>query len=318
MTALLLDIQPGDEVIIPSFTFVSSANAFVLFGAVPVFVDIRKDTLNIDENLIESAITEKTKAIVVVHYGGIACEMEKILEISSRYGVVVVEDNAHGLFGAYRGRPLGSFGAFATLSFHQTKNISCGEGGALVINDARYLERAEIIREKGTNRSQFFKGQVDKYTWVDVGSSYLMSDILASILSNLVDDADAIQARRRNLWERYDTAIKSWSVRNSVRTPVVPFDCAQSWHLYYLIFPSGSERDRCLVYLNSMGVGAAFHYLPLHSSPAGIRFSREGSHCPVTEDVSSRLLRLPLFGDMTISEQDYVIETLQCWSVQIS
>ncbi|MEK7723398.1 MAG: dTDP-4-amino-4,6-dideoxygalactose transaminase, partial [Acidobacteriota bacterium] len=235
MSALLLDIKPGDEVIIPSFTFVSTVNAFVLRGAKPIFVDIRPDTLNIDENLIETLITSKTKAIVVVHYAGVACEMDKIMEVAQKYNLAVIEDNAHGLFGKYKGRFLGTIGQMATQSFHETKNITCGEGGALLINDPKFIDRAEIIREKGTNRSRFFRGQVDKYTWVDIGSSYLPSDILAAYLFAQLEAYQDIQNKRQQIWETYNKSLQGWAEINKIALPTVPAECEQAFHMFYLI-----------------------------------------------------------------------------------
>jgi len=311
MAALLLEIQPGDEVVAPSFTFVSTVNAFVLRGARPVFVDIRPDTLNLDERRIEAALTPRTRAIVAVHYGGVGCEMDALLELAGRRGVPVVEDNAHGLFGRYRGRCLGTFGALATQSFHETKNFSCGEGGALLINDPRYLERAEIVREKGTNRSRFFRGEVDKYTWVDLGSSYLPSDLLAAFLYAQLERREQIQGARRRLWERYDAELKEWAAANGVRQPLVPAHCEQAWHLYYLLMPSLEARQRLIAHLKARGILSVFHYLPLHLSPMGRRFGGRPGDCPVAEDASDRLLRLPFYNDMTAEEQARVIAAVR-------
>jgi dTDP-4-amino-4,6-dideoxygalactose transaminase len=310
MVALLLDIQPGDEIIVPSFTFVSTINAFVLWGARPVFVDIRPDTLNLNETLIEGLITRRTKAIVVVHYAGVGCEMDTILEIATRYGIAVVEDNAHGLFGTYKGQYLGTFGCLATQSFHETKNFTCGEGGALLINDPQYVERAEIIREKGTNRSRFFRGQVDKYTWVDVGSSYLPSDLLAAFLCAQLEKRDEIQAKRRRIWERYDERLRDWATMNGVRLPLVPAHCEQPYHMFYLILPSLEERQRLIAHLEARGILAVFHYLPLHLSPMGQRWGYQPGDCPVTEWVSDRLLRLPFYNDLAEQEQECVVQTI--------
>lgn len=307
MTALLLDLQPGDEVILPSFTFVSTANAYVLRGARPVFADVRPDTLNLDEGRLEALITPRTRAIVVVHYAGVACEMNTILAVAKRHGVQVVEDNAHGLFGAYRGRPLGSLGALATLSFHETKNITCGEGGALLINDKRYADRAEIIREKGTNRSRFFRGQVDKYSWVDVGSSYLPSELLAAFLFAQLEAREAIQGNRRRIWEGYREHLGAWAEANGVRLPVVPPECQQAYHMFYLLLPSLEARTRFIEHLKRSGILAVFHYLPLHLSDMGRRFGGKPGDCPVTEDASDRLVRLPFFHALTAEEQQDVI-----------
>jgi dTDP-4-amino-4,6-dideoxygalactose transaminase len=310
MSALLLNVRPGDEVIVPSFTFVSTANAFVLRGATPVFVDIRPDTLNLDERLLDRHITAKTRAIVPVHYAGVACEMDEICEVAQRRGVAVVEDNAHGLFGSYRGRPLGSFGVFATQSFHETKNIICGEGGALLVNDPDYVERAEIIREKGTNRSRFFRGHVDKYTWVDIGSSYVISDLLAAVLSSQLEARQQIQARRMALWQRYDAALADWCALHGVTRPTVPPHCIQPYHMYYILLPSLAARQRLIAHAKAREVHPVFHYLPLHTSPMGERFGARVGDCPVTEQTSDRLLRLPFFTGMTDEEQAKVIDTV--------
>lgn len=307
MTALLVDILPGDEVIVPSFTFVSTVNAFVLRAARPVFADIRADTLNLDEGLLEGLITSRTKAIVPVHYAGVACEMDAILEIAHRHNVAVIEDNAHGLFGTYRGKHLGTFGALATQSFHETKNFSCGEGGALLVNDPAYVERAEILREKGTNRSRFFRGQVDKYSWVDVGSSYLPSDLLAAVLCAQLEARDAVQERRRRLWERYDAALRSWAAAQGIQPPVVPAHCGQAYHMYYLLLPSLELRQALIGRLRERGILSVFHYLPLHLSEMGRRWGGVPGQCPVTEVLSDRLLRLPFYNSLTDGEQDEVI-----------
>lgn len=307
MAALLLDLGPGDEVVVPSFTFVSTVNAFVLRGVVPVFADVRPDTLNLDERLLERLVTARTKAIVPVHYAGVACELDSIVEFARQRGIVVVEDNAHGLFGTYRGRHLGTFGAIATLSFHETKNFSCGEGGALLINDAAFIERAEVIREKGTNRSRFFRGQVDKYSWVDVGSSYLPSDLNAAVLCAQLEACAAVQGARRRIWQRYDDALRPWAVRRGVRAPVVPAHCGQPFHMYYLLLPSLDQRQALIGRLRERGIQCVFHYLPLHLSEMGRRFGGAPGQCPVTEEVSDRLLRLPFFIALTEHEQDEVI-----------
>ncbi|GIL08928.1 MAG: dTDP-4-amino-4,6-dideoxygalactose transaminase [Chloroflexota bacterium] len=314
MAALLLNLQPGDEVIVPSFTFVSSVNAFVLRGARPVFVDIRPDTLNLDETQLERLITPRTRAVVVVHYAGVACEMDAINAIARRHGLAVIEDNAHGLFGRYKGRSLGTFGALATQSFHETKNISCGEGGALVINDAQYIERAEIIREKGTNRSQFFRGHVDKYTWVDIGSSYLPSDFLAALLYAQLEARDRIQASRRRIWERYAAELPAWAAAHGVRLPVIPPHCDQPYHIFYVIAPSLAFRQALMAHLKAHDILSVFHYLPLHQSVMGQQFGGQPGDCPVTEDLSDRLLRLPLYNDLTAAEQDRVIAAIQSFA----
>jgi dTDP-4-amino-4,6-dideoxygalactose transaminase len=309
MAALLLDCRPNDEVIIPSFTFVSTANAFALRGARLAFADIRPDTLNIDENRLESLITARTKAIVVVHYAGVACEMDSILAIASRHGVRVVEDNAHGLFARYKGTYTGKLGCLATLSFHETKNFTCGEGGALIVNDAQLLERALVIREKGTNRSRFFRGEVDKYTWVDLGSSYLPSDLLAAFLYAQLEARATIQAKRARIWNRYHESLAGWAAENDVKLPVVPPECEQAYHMFYMILPSLEHREFLISHLKEQSVLSVFHYAPLHLSEAGRQFASGPSDCPVAEEVSDRLLRLPFYTDLTESDQDKVIAT---------
>ena len=311
MAALLLDIKPGDEVIVPSFTFVSTANAFALRGAKPVFIDIRPDTLNFDEDLFESLITERTRAALPVHYAGVGCEMDVIMEIADRHGVAVVEDNAHGLFGKYRGRYLGTFGGLATQSFHETKNFNCGEGGALLINDERYIERAEVIREKGTNRSRFFRGLIDKYTWTDLGSSYLPSDLLAAILLAQFEARDRIQTSRRRLWERYRDELGDWAGTNGVSLPVVPPDREQPYHMFYLLLPDLDARQRLIAHLKGRGIMSVFHYVPLHLSDMGRSFGGYEGQCPVTESVSDRLLRLPFYAHLTEPDQARVIDALR-------
>jgi dTDP-4-amino-4,6-dideoxygalactose transaminase len=311
MAALLLEIKAGDEVIVPSFTFVSTVNAFVLRGAKPIFADIRPDTLNIDEQKLAPLISERTRAIVPVHYAGVGCEMDEILLLAGSAGVAVVEDNAHGLMGKYRGRNLGSFGAMATQSFHETKNVTCGEGGALLINDPKYIERAEIIREKGTNRSRFFRGQVDKYTWVDVGSSYLMSDVLAAFLFGQLEALQAIQAKREAVWRTYDDALRDWCREHRVGTPVIPEHCIQSYHMYYLLLPSLDVRQALMAHLRDRGILAVFHYLPLHLSDMGRTFGGREGACPVAEDVADRLLRLPFYNELSESDQASVIEAIK-------
>jgi dTDP-4-amino-4,6-dideoxygalactose transaminase len=310
MSALLLELKPGDEVIIPSFTFVSTVNAFVLRGAIPVFIDIRSDTLNLDETRLEELITDKTRAIVVVHYAGVGCEMDTILDIAARYNVPVVEDNAHGLFSKYNDRYLGTFGSFATQSFHETKNFTCGEGGALLINDPQYITRAEYIREKGTNRSRFFRGQVDKYTWIDIGSSYLPSEILAGYLLAQFEKRETIQDRRREIWERYHTRLEKLAHDHDVVLPIVPSHCKQSHHMYYILLPAVEVRQALISYLRSHGILAVFHYLPLHLSKMGEQFGGKPGDCPVTESISDRLLRLPFYFDLTQSQQEQVIQSV--------
>ncbi|MEO7716504.1 MAG: dTDP-4-amino-4,6-dideoxygalactose transaminase [Capsulimonas sp.] len=309
MGALLLDIQPGDEVIVPSFTFVSTVNAFVLRGATPVFCDIRPDTLNLNESILPTLITDRTKAIAPVHYAGVGCEMDAIMEIADTRGIAVVEDNAHGLFGKYKGRQLGTFGCLATQSFHETKNFSCGEGGALLINDRRYADRAEVLREKGTNRSQFFRGEVDKYSWVDVGSSYLPSDALAAFLLAQLEARDRIQERRRLIWQRYFDALGGWASNLGIQLPTVPPYCDQSWHMFYMLTPTPAERDALIALFRQNKILSVFHYLPLHTSTMGRKYGGNIGDCPVTESVSERLLRLPMYYDIFGPEQEYVIET---------
>jgi dTDP-4-amino-4,6-dideoxygalactose transaminase len=311
MSALLLNIQPGDEVIIPSFTFVSTVNAFVLRGARPVFIDVRPDTLNLDQAQLESLITPRTKAIVPVHYAGVGCEMDAIVQIAAKYAIPIVEDNAHGLFGKYKGRYLGTFGALATQSFHETKNFTCGEGGAILINDPQYIERAEILREKGTNRSRFFRGQVDKYTWVDVGSSYLLSDVLAGFLYAQLEAKEDIQVKRRGVWEYYFENLGDWAEANQVRLPTVPNYCDQPYHLFYFLVPSLEYRQALIAHLRSRNIQTAFHYQPLHLSDMGRQFGGKEGDCPVTEDVSDRLLRLPFYNDLTEADQALVVEAIK-------
>jgi len=311
MAALLLDIAPGDEVIMPSFTFASTANAFVLRGARPVFVDIRPDTLNIDENAIEATITPRTRAIIVVHYAGVGCEMDTICEVARRRGIAVIEDNAHGLFASYRGRQLGSLGVFATQSFHETKNVICGEGGALVINDASYVERAEVVREKGTNRSRFLRGLVDKYSWVGPGSSYLPSDVLAAFLFAQFETSGAIQQRRGHIWNRYNEELAGWCVEHNVARPTVPAYCRQAFHLFYMLLRSVGERDALIAYLREREIGAVFHYVPLHGSEYGVQLGYRAGDFPVSESCSQRLIRLPMFNDMSDSEIDCVIDAVR-------
>jgi dTDP-4-amino-4,6-dideoxygalactose transaminase len=313
MAALLLNLGPGDEVIVPAFTFPSALNAFVLRGARPVFADVRADTLNIDETQIDQRITEHTKAIFLVHYAGVGCEMDTVMPVARRHGIAVVEDNAHGLYGKYRGRYLGTFGQLATLSFHETKNFSCGEGGALLINDEQFNERAEILREKGTDRSRFFRGEVDKYTWVDVGSSYLPSDLLAAFLRAQLGHRDQIQSRRQQIWETYARELVSWAEANGVRLPIVPPECEQTYHMFYVIMPSFETRQALISHLAGLGILAVFHYLPLHLSPMGLRFGGRKRDCPVTEDLSDRLLRFPFFTGMSRSEQSWVIDATQAF-----
>jgi dTDP-4-amino-4,6-dideoxygalactose transaminase len=315
MTALLLDIRPEDEVIVPSFTFVSTANAFALRGARLVFCDVRADTLNLDESKLAALITPRTRAIVPVHYAGVGCEMDAICTLAAKHGIAVIEDNAHGLFGKYRGRWLGTFGDFATQSFHETKNITCGEGGALLINAPHHMARAEIIREKGTNRARFFRGEVDKYSWVDVGSSYVMSDVLAAFLLGQLEKWPDIQAQRRRLWERYDAELTAWSTAHGVQRPYIPPDCEQAYHMYYLLLPDLATRTALITHLKSRDIMAVFHYLPLHLSEYGKRWGGRAGDCPVTETVSDRLLRLPFYYSLAPDQQSRVIEAIHAFRI---
>ena len=309
MSALLLDIKPGDEVIMPTFTFVSTANAFALRGAKPVFVDSHPVTLNMDERQIERAITPRTRAIVPVHYAGVACEMGAIMEIARKHNLVVIEDNAHGFTGKYRGKELGTFGALSTLSFHSTKNFACGEGGALIVNDPALSERAEIIREKGTNRSRFLRGQVDKYTWVDIGSSYVASDALAAFLLGQLESEPSIQASRKKIWQTYQRELAAWADTNGVAQPVIPDDCEHSWHIYHLIMPSLDKRQALIEHLKAQSITAVFHYQALHASPIGRTFAGDQS-LPVAEAATDRLLRLPLYNDMSDDDLARVVDSV--------
>jgi dTDP-4-amino-4,6-dideoxygalactose transaminase len=310
MAAILADIQPGDEIIMPSYTFVSTANAFVLRGGVPVFVDIRPDTLNIDETRMEAAITQRTKAIVPVHYAGVACEMDAIMAVADSHHLLMIEDAAQGIMSAYKGKPLGSIGHLGCLSFHETKNIIAGEGGALLINDQRFVERAEIIREKGTNRSRFFRGQVDKYTWVDIGSSYLPGEIVAAFLWAQMEMAEAITARRLNVWARYHSGLESLERAGVLRRPVVPRACVHNAHMYYILVRDLDTRMRLIAHLHEQQVQSVFHYIPLHSSPAGQRYGRTCGSMDVTNHVADTLLRLPLYVDLQECEVDHIIESI--------
>ena len=310
MAAILSDLQPGDEVIMPSYSFVSTANAFVLRRAVPIFVDIRSDTLNIDESKIEAAITPRTKAIVPVHYAGVGCEMTAIMEIAGRHGLLVIEDAAQGVHSTYAGRPLGGIGHLGTLSFHETKNIMSGEGGALLINDPRFGERAEIIREKGTNRSQFFRGEVEKYTWIDIGSSYLPSEITAAFLWAQMEEAERITARRRTIWSRYHEAFAGLESQERLRRPRVPKHCSHNAHMYYVLLAPEIDRQKVLDEFKRNDIWSVFHYVPLHSSPAGQRYGRAHGSLTVTIDQSERLVRLPLWVGLTEQQQDKVVDVL--------
>jgi dTDP-4-amino-4,6-dideoxygalactose transaminase len=311
LAAFLLDLKPGDEVITPAFTFVSTINAFVIRGARPVFADIRRDTLNLDEKQLEKLISPRTRAILVVHYAGVGCEMDTILDIAQRHHLPVIEDNAHGLFGRYRGRALGTFGCLATQSFHETKNITCGEGGALLINDPQYIERAEILREKGTNRSRFFRGQVDKYTWVDFGSSYLPSDVLAAFLYAQLEAHQTIQEKRRRIWQTYYTGLSEWAEENRICLPYVPPHCEQPHHMFYLLLPGLAQRQAFIEHMKQRGILAVFHYLPLNVSEMGQRYGSRPGDCPVTEEISDRLVRLPLYNDLSEDDLDYILEAVR-------
>lgn len=313
MAALLLDCGPEDEVIVPSYTFVSTANAFALRGARIVFCDVRPDTLNLDEEHFESLITGRTKAVIPVHYAGVPCAMNRIIEIARRNGVYVVEDNAHGLFATFRKQYTGTFGCLATQSFHETKNITCGEGGALLVNDPKLVERAIIIRDKGTDRSQFLRGMVDKYTWTDIGSSYLPSDLLAAFLYAQLEAREAIQQKRKRIWNIYWQLLADWAEEVGARLPVIPPECEQAYHMFYVILPSSNFRDGVITHLKANGILSVFHYVPLHLSTAGRKFAARPSHCPVTEDLSSRLLRLPFYNDITVDEQERVVSSLSSY-----
>ncbi len=309
MAATLADIQPGDEVIMPSFTFVSTANAVVLRGGMPVFVDIRPDTLNLDETLIEAAITPRTKAIIPVHYAGVGCEMGAIMALAEQHNLVVIEDAAHGILAGYEGRELGSIGHLGCLSFHETKNIISGEGGALLVNDPRFVERAEIIREKGTNRSAFFRGEVDKYTWVDVGSSYLPSELIAAFLWAQMEEAESITERRLAIWQTYHDALAGLEAEGLIRRPVIPAGMTHNAHMYYLLLPDLETRTAFIERLKVAGIHSVFHYVPLHSAPAGRRLSRVSGALPVTEAISERLVRLPLWIGVE-EHQEHIIDTV--------
>ncbi|GGK40909.1 dTDP-4-amino-4,6-dideoxy-D-glucose transaminase [Pilimelia terevasa] len=312
MTALLLDLAPGDEVVVPSFTFVSTANAYALRGAVPVFADCRPDTLCLDPRAVEAAVTPRTRAIVAVHYGGVGSDLAALAKIAESAGATLVEDNAHGLGGGYGDRPLGAIGALSTLSFHATKNIQCGEGGALVLHDPALAARAEVIREKGTDRSRFFRGEVDRYRWQELGSSYLPSDILAAVLTAQLEEFGAIQARRHAIWDSYDRELADWAAGHGVARQRVPAESRHTAHLYALLLPDAAARAGLLAHLAAAGIRAATHYQPLHSSPAGLRYGRVGpGGCPVTTDVADRLLRLPLSADLTEADVARVVTAVR-------
>jgi dTDP-4-amino-4,6-dideoxygalactose transaminase len=309
MAAILADIQPGDEVIMPSYTFVSTANAFVLRGGVPVFVDIRADTLNIDETKIEAAITPRTKSIVPVHYAGVGCEMDAIMDIARRHDLLVIEDAAQGIMSSYKGRPLGTIGHLGALSFHETKNIISGEGGALLINRPEFAQRAEVIREKGTNRSQFFRGQVDKYTWVDIGSSYLPGEIIAAFLYAQMEEADNITQRRLAIWNRYHQAFAGLEMKGVIRRPVIPADCQHNAHMYYVLLPDLEKRAAFIEMLKANGIHSVFHYVPLHSSPQGKKCGRAHGELAYTVEYSERLARLPLWIGLE-EQQEYIVKVI--------
>jgi len=310
LSALLLDLEPGDEVIMPSYTFASTANAFVLRGAVPVFVDIREDTLNLNERLVEAAITPRTRVIVPVHYAGVGCEMDAIMDIARRHSLTVVEDAAQGVMSSYKTRALGSIGHMGAYSFHETKNVICGEGGSLLVNDPRRILRAEIIREKGTDRSRFFRGEVDKYTWQEAGSSFLTSELSAAFLWAQLEEADGITRQRLDTWYRYHDLLDPLENRGSLRRPIVPADCQHNAHMYYVLLLPGINRQAVLDDLKNSGINAVFHYVPLHSSVAGRKYGRVVADLPVTDSISERLIRLPLWIGLTLDQQNHVVKTL--------
>lgn len=311
MSALLSELSPGDEVIMPSFTFVSTANAVVLRGAVPVFVDIRPDTLNLDEKLLESAITRKTRAIIPVHYAGVACEMDSIMETAKHHKLVVIEDAAHGFGARYKHRSLGTIGDFGMISFHQTKNLGCGEGGVLLINDQKFISRAEIIREKGTNRRDFVNGRVDKYTWCDIGSSYIPSDILAAFLLAQCENVQDINRTRLEIWNRYHVELRDFCSENGIQQPTVPSDCEANGHIYYLIFNDAPQKESFQNFLGNRGISTSTHFLPLHNSVAGLRYGRSEGDLPVTCEVASRILRLPIYAGLAKDDVDRIISEIQ-------
>jgi dTDP-4-amino-4,6-dideoxygalactose transaminase len=311
LAALLLELGPGDEVIVPSFTFVSTVNAFVLRGATPVFVDVREDTLNLDETLLDRLVTPRSRAIFPVHYAGVGCDMDTVLSVAERHGLAVVEDAAQGVCARYRGRPLGTFGVLGTYSFHATKNYTCGEGGALLVNRPDLERRAEILREKGTNRREFMLGMVDKYTWVDVGSSFLLSDMLAAFLLPQLEQAETVLRRRQALYNAYMAELAGLQREGKIRLPVIPADCQSNYHLFHVLLPSEEERNRLLGALRQGGVEAVFHYVPLHSSPMGQRFGYRAGDLPVTENVSRRLLRLPLYPGLRWRQHERIISLVK-------
>ncbi len=310
MAALLLELEPGDEVIVPSYTFVTTASAYLLHGGRPVFVDVHPDTLNVTPELVEAAITERTRAICVVHYGGVGAEPDRFVDLAKRHGLTLIEDNAQGLFGTYKGQTLGTFGALSTVSFHETKNITCGEGGALIVNDPDYAPRAEVLREKGTDRSRFMRGEVDKYSWIDVGSSWVLSDILAALLMAQLDRRAEIQSKRMAIWSRYHEELKDWAYENGVVTPVVPEAASNAAHLYHLRFDSIEVRDRFMSTLRPVA-STVFHYQSLHLSEVGRRLGGQVGQCPVTEDASNTLVRLPLFPGLGSDDQSRIIDAIR-------
>jgi dTDP-4-amino-4,6-dideoxygalactose transaminase len=314
MAAILLDLEPGDEVIMPSYTFVSTANAFVLRGAVPVFVDVRPDTLNLNENLIESAISNKTKAIVPVHYAGVGCDMDMIMAISIEYGLSVIEDAAQAVMASYKGKPLGGIGDLGAYSFHETKNVISGEGGGLLIKNSIYQERAEMIREKGTDRSKFLRGETDKYTWVDTGSSYLPGEIVAAFLYAQIEEANTITERRRKVWKLYHQMLESLESSGVLRRPIIPVECEHNAHMYYILLKDRSSREDLRLYLRGMGIQATFHYIPLHSSPAGRKYSKSVGDMFYTQDISDRLLRLPIYTELSDDEVVCIVEAISNWA----
>jgi len=317
MGALLANIQPGDEVIMPSYTFVSTANAFVMRGGVPVFVDIRPDTLNIDETLIEAAVTTRTKAIVPVHYAGVACEMDVIMDIAKRHRLLVIEDAAQGILSTYKDRPLGSIGHLGAYSFHETKNIIAGEGGALLINDEGFADRAEIIREKGTNRNHYFRGHVDKYTWVDVGSSYLTGEVVAAFLWAQMEEAEAITEKRLAIWKHYHEALQPLEVSGVLRRPIIPEDCRHNAHMYYILLESFEKRTEMIHHLKERAVNTVFHYVPLHTSPAGSRHGRVFGSMYNTDTISDRLLRLPMWVGMDGQMVNRIVDLIENFGMKI-